>query len=204
MKKLSYLWATLALSISALSAQTTSNLSATTELSQASTSEAVQTTGKRPMAVYAEIYGLSRSLVGFNFDTRLSKRPDGWGVRAGLSYIHLDGVTIATLPLGVNYLLGKRGKYLELGVGATPIYLSSESTPWGNYNIFDKPQDQNKDARKKSSGFTVLGGLTFGYRRQPVNGGFYFGAGLSPMFALLGGDVSFMPFIPYLSFGYSF
>jgi hypothetical protein len=53
---------------------------------------------------------------------------------------------------------------------------------------------------RRSNNNGVLGTLNFGYRYQPVDGGFSFRAGVSPIIT----SDQFLPYWPYLSFGYSF
>jgi hypothetical protein len=42
--------------------------------------------------------------------------------------------------------------------------------------------------------------MTFGYRYQPVNGGFNFRAGINPIF----NSSAFIPYFAGISFGYTF
>ncbi|AGA78725.1 hypothetical protein [Echinicola vietnamensis] len=136
--------------------------------------------------IHAEIGG--PGLFTFNYDTRFKEGGKGWGARAGLGYIANDSYKLFTIPVGINYLLGNEqdGKYFELGANAT--FTSSED------NWFEDDDDPEND------GNHVLGSLVFGYRKQPIDGGFTFRAGLSPYF----GSDFFYPFVPYLSFGYAF
>jgi hypothetical protein len=141
-------------------------------------------TTKRAQNVYFEILGPG-VLYSANYDTRFSKRQDGLGIRAGISYATIEDASLFTVPVQLNYLLGKGGKYFEVGLGAT----------YGTASVdFGFMDDDNE------TGSTVIGTMTFGYRRQPVEGGFMFRAGVSPVF----GHGSFVPYWPYVSFGYSF
>lgn len=146
------------------------------------------TYGKRAQAVFMELGG-NGVTYSFNYDTRFNNRQDGIGGRAGLSYFAVEGNGIFTLPVVVNYLLGKDGRYFEMGLGATYIgFSSSNSTnPDNNSVLF-------------VDGSTVIGTMTFGYRRQPEDGGFLFRVGVSPIF----GSGSFIPWYPYIGFGYAF
>ncbi len=138
-------------------------------------------TDRPPQVLYAELYG--RGLIySINYDRRFNKHTTGAGFSAGAGVFGGSGFTIVTIPVSFNYLLGKKGKYFETGIGATYINGSIK-------NIFDEP----------SHGSTWFGTLTAGYRSQPIKGGFCFRAGLN----IIAGSGYFGPF-PYVSFGYCF
>ena len=86
----------------------------------------------------------------------------------------------------LNYLLGKEKHYFEVGLGATFATAKIKSVSFGN--------DSN------SQGSNFVGTSTFGYRYQPLDNGFQFRAGFSPIF----GSGNFVPYWPYLSVGYTF
>ena len=142
----------------------------------------VTVTDRAPQAVYAELWGKGL-IFSVNYDRRFSKRLDGLGFSVGAGYLKVDGVGLFSLPVGLNYLLGKNGKYLELGAGAS--YFSA------TISDIDNASDH---------GSTVIGTMTIGYRSQPVNGGFMFRAGLNPIIF----KNNFIPYWPYISFGYNF
>ncbi|GAB3646148.1 hypothetical protein GCM10028791_05620 [Echinicola sediminis] len=133
--------------------------------------------------IYVELGG--PGLFSFNYDTRFVGRTDGIGGRAGIGYMGIDGSNVLSIPLGLNYLLGKDDKFFELGINAT-YFSASVDLDWG---------DDGSD-----SASSVIGSLIFGYRKQPADGGFLFKAGLSPYF----NSNFFYPFVPYISFGYAF
>lgn len=121
-------------------------------------------------------------LLTFNYDTRFSKRSDGIGGRAGIGYIKLgDIASTVTIPIGINYLLGRNGKYFEMGIGTTFV---------GNTFLND------------GSGFEAVGTMSFAYRVQPEDGGFNFRIGITPIFGAQGGGY-FMPYYAGLSLGYT-
>ena len=139
----------------------------------------------RAQNVYIELGGPGL-LFSANYDTRFSQRRDGLGGRIGLGFIASGGVSVVTVPVQLNYLLGKTDKYFEIGLGAT---YASFHTGADFLSLNTNPVTAN----------TVLGTMTFGYRYQPVDGGFNFRASFNPIF-----DSS--NFVPYfgLSFGYTF
>lgn len=127
--------------------------------------------------VFAEFGG--PGLVSVNFDSRFSSKDDGLGFRAGIGGWSVDNSTVITVPVGMNYLLGKDGKhYFEMGAGFT--YVNSHDV----------------DGTFSSS----FGHITFGYRLSPKEGGFSFRGGFSPVF----GNGFFIPWLPYVSLGYTF
>lgn len=139
-----------------------------------------------PKIVYAEIGG--PGIISANFDTRFSQREDGLGGRIGIGGFVLnddfDGrVSLLTVPVGLNYLLGNDGKnYFELGAGFTYVNVGERSE-----------YDQ-------STFETSFGNLTLGYRLAPKDGGFVFKAQITPIFNRYG----FIPYYAGLAFGYKF
>lgn len=145
-------------------------------------------------SVYVELGGAG--LASVNFDMRLQKKEDGLGFRAGIGGFTIrqdygfgqterDG--ILTVPLELNYLLGKdRRHYFEMGAGATFVSVSN------NYN--------NNGTNSDDKFSSTFGHLYFGYRLQPSEGGFLFRAGITPIF----GKGYFIPYYAGISFGYKF
>ncbi len=132
-------------------------------------------TDRAPQLVFMELGGPAL-LISANYDSRFEKRTDGLGFRAGFSTFKVRDFGIGIFTLGVNHLVGnnKKGRFFESGI---------------NYTL--------ATARNTESGGFVS--LTVGYRSQPVQGGFCFRGGITPVFI---DDVIF-PY-PYLSFGYNF
>lgn len=131
-------------------------------------------------AAYVEIGG--PGLASANFDMRFANKQDGAGFRIGVGGFSIDGIRIITVPVGLNYLIGKDKKnYFEAGAGFTYINLSTKNTGSKSF---------------KSS----FGNVTLGYRYAPAKGGFFFKAELTPVF----GDGFFTPFYGGLGFGYKF
>ncbi|RWY51131.1 hypothetical protein [Mucilaginibacter gilvus] len=157
---------------------------------------------KRAQSVYFEGLGAG-GVYSFNYDTRFKKRQDGLGGRVGISYFSENDDRLFTIPVVINYLLGKNGKYFEIGAGATFFQYSSYSsnTFFGNsnsyYDYINYPEDYSYERHSQVGAF---GSLNFGYRYQPADGGFSFRGGFSPIFS----SHDFVPYWPYLSFGYTF
>jgi len=141
--------------------------------------------GKRAQNIFVELGGQGLLLTA-NYDTRFGNRRNGLGGRAGIGYIAADGENATTIPLSVNYLLGKGNKFFEIGLGATVV--SSKV----NFSFFEE-----KEPEQNSS---VLGTMSFSYRVQPVDSGFSFRAGITPVF----NSNFFIPYYGGLSLGYTF
>ncbi len=96
------------------------------------------------------------------------------------------GIGILTVPISLNYLLGEGKNFFEIGLGATYI---------GGSTSFDLFGNELETER------TVVGTMAFMYRLQPINGGFSFRGGLTPIFSRKDG---FVPYYAGISLGYSF
>jgi len=137
-------------------------------------------------AAYAEIGG--PGLASVNFDTRFTKQEDGLGGRIGIGGFSIsdggaDHVGIVTIPIGLNYLIGKdRKNYFEIGAGFT--YVSGKGTAGSGSENFN----------------SSFGNLTLGYRLAPERGGFFFKAEITPVF----GKGFFIPYFAGIGFGYKF
>ncbi|MFZ1529901.1 MAG: hypothetical protein WAT19_14185 [Ferruginibacter sp.] len=150
---------------------------------------------KAAKSVFAELAG--PGLASINFDMRFQQKEDGLGFRAGIGGFsvrstYYDGTnnytertSIVTIPLGLNYLLGKDNKhYFELGAGATIVTAKNRD----GYTF---------DNERFTGSF---GHLNFGYRLQPKEGGFLFRAAINPIF----GNGYFIPYYAGIAFGYKF
>ncbi|SHG21671.1 hypothetical protein [Pedobacter caeni] len=148
---------------------------------------AQQSTTPAPVAaraqnIFIELGGQGLTFTA-NYDSRFSNKRDGLGGRAGIGYFSVDGDKVMTLPLSLNYLLGKGNKFFELGLGATYISTSGSSEV-----LFNKNESN------------VIGTMSFFYRVQPEDSGFAFRIGLSPVFS----KDFFLPYYGGLSLGYTF
>ncbi len=141
-------------------------------------------TDRAPQAVFAEVFGRA-AMASINYDRRFSKKLDGLGFTVGAGYFKIDGDEFYSFPVTLNYLLGKNGRYFEVGAGATVFNHNLATIDWGPDGTGSGP---------------VMGTMTIGYRSQPVNGGFMFRVGINPLFI----RNSFLPYYPYISFGYNF
>lgn len=156
----------------------------------------VEKTDVVPKSIFVETGGAGLNFLSFNFETRFARQLNGLGLRVGVSFMGGDSSGVATLPAQLNYLLGNRGRYFEMGAGATLFHGYSDLFSSKRYD-----GDNRKETYTK-----LIGTLTFGYRYQPVKGGFTFRAGFAPIFTTKedGEGFIFIPYIPYLSLGYSF
>lgn len=152
---------------------------------------------KKARNFYFEVLGPG-ALYSVNYDSRFKNRQDGLGWRAGVSYYAQDGDNLFTVPLMLNYLLGKKGKYFEIGAGLTFYHTNTSDVFFDQQQKYDATYNSYYYEPEKRTG--VYGTLNFGYRYQPLDGGFSFRAGVSPV---INSD-NFIPYWPYVSFGYTF
>lgn len=138
---------------------------------------------RRAQNVFVEIGGQGL-LFTANYDSRFSNRRDGLGGRVGIGYLASDGDKVTTIPLSLNYLLGKEKHFFEVGLGAT--FLATK----GNQDSFFFDENNSN----------VIGTMSFSYRLQPVDNGFSFRIGLTPVF----NSDFFIPYYGGLSLGYTF
>ena len=151
--------------------------------------------------IFVEGFG-ANLLVGVNYDMRLNKgRMDGLGFRAGIGGGALSGTDsygepahfgLITMPLELNYLIGKKRSSLLTGVGILPIYASVQ----GNGTIKATGEKAFIDA----NGFGFGGYLSLGYRFQPLRNGFMFQINWNPLITKAG----FSPKWFGVSLGYGF
>ena len=137
-------------------------------------------TDRPPQAAYFQIGG-SAPIFSVNYDRRFTKTVNGFGFCAGIGYFAESGGSIFSIPLSINYLIGKSSSFIEVAAGAT--YASAQE------NLFNS-----------SSGNSIIFfHLNGGYRYQPTKGGFFFRGGISPLFYQGEVVTSF-----YIGFGHNF
>lgn len=147
--------------------------------------------------------GLPYSL---SYDTRLNNgRNDGIGLRAGVGGYAIDDEKMITIPLQVNWLLGKEKSFFELGIGATFLHYDG----YGYYDDYTCGPNGCFPTGKKYAGDFILpisttnsfmGTLNFGYRKQPVGSGFTWKAAITPVF----NNNGFWPLFAGVAVGYKF
>jgi len=122
-----------------------------------------------------------------NLDRRFANSPFGWGGRLGIGFVsayddYYDPVTMTyhggdqqsaiTIPVQVNYIFGKEGSPHAFEVGAGASYVSRKLSILNFYSDVDIERRAN-----------FFGTFSFMYRRQPINGGFSWRAGFTPLYA---------------------
>ena len=126
-----------------------------------------------------------------NYDMRFTKSEKGIGGRVGFGGFSIgtgDARTGAIfVPLGLNYLLSKDERnYFELGGGVTIVNA--------------KASVNNGTTNNEVTFGSTFGHVSFGYRLQPKDGGFFFRAAINPVF----GKGFFIPYYAGVAFGYKF
>ena len=114
---------------------------------------------------------------------------EGFSGRIGIGYLKVNGtegsdesVSLMTVPIMANYILGSKSSHLELGIGVCIISLAEDIKETLGV-----------------SGSATLGTATFGYRYQREDGGIIFRIGITPFFGSIGFQLS-----GGLGFGYAF
>jgi hypothetical protein len=125
--------------------------------------EGAGTVAKPPQAVYLQ-FGGSGPVWSVQYDRRFGRKRNGAGFATGVGYWNSQGVNTVSIPVSVNYLIGKQKHFLELAGGTT--FLTGTVEFYGE--------------EAEGSGFVHH--LSAGYRLQPLNKGFFLRAGLSPLF----------------------
>lgn len=137
---------------------------------------------KAAKSVFLEI-GANGVTFSANFDTRFSKKQGGLGMRLGLGFFGGSGAGVLTVPVGLNYLVGKAPNFFEAGLGYT-------------YATFTSSSDDDF--------FSGDGGLIFpsiGYRYQAVGKGIVARIVISPAIDVAGNGWLFFGGV---SIGYKF
>lgn len=137
-------------------------------------------TDRPPQAVYFMIGG-SGPLFSVNYDRRFQKTVNGLGFVAGAGFFGGSDISVLSVPVSINYLIGHSTHFLELAAGTTFVSAATD--------IFDS----------NNSGSGFIHHINVGYRYQPTRGGFFFRGGLSPLFAEGEYVTSY-----YVAFGHNF
>jgi hypothetical protein len=133
---------------------------------------------------YAELGGPG-ILFSMNYDKRFKKNTiGGWGGRLGLGFVGIDESiytptggggyyysgrrkSVATFPLQVNYLFTKPNSKHAFEVGGGATFTSKK------VDIFDYQNEDNSSV--------VYGTFSFAYRKVPLDGGFSWRIGFTPI-----------------------
>lgn len=162
---------------------------------------AQESTGDKTVKQFYTEMGGPGIMFSANFDTRFVKsRQTGLGMRFGLGFTVKDNEeyiddngniqyrfrTIGTIPVGFNYLFGKETSphTFEAGGGITILTSKVEMLNYSSH-------------QKKGN---IMGFFSFMYRRQPINSGFTWRIGFTPLINTAGDIVPFAA----AGIGYSF
>ncbi|HEY4112337.1 hypothetical protein [Puia sp.] len=140
-------------------------------------------------AIFAELGG-EGMMLSVNYDRRFTKSNDGFGFRVGIGSNLGSQPTIVTIPMGINWLAGHGGNFIEFGAGFTVLAMSGLDFNH-RFNLGDKTY--------MSDVHSLMGNMSLGYRRQPKHGGLNLRAGFTPFVGAGAAGI-----VPYFSLGYSF
>jgi hypothetical protein len=132
---------------------------------------------------YLEMLG-SAGIYSFNYDFRFMKDvKNKWGLRVGIAYLPINTVnysgdllqyTTFLFPFMVNYLIGKKNKFLELALGAVYVFKKRNGKLLAEeYEYFIR----NINRRIPNA----YGAFSIGYRRHPTKGKIMWGISLTPL-----------------------
>lgn len=160
---------------------------------------------KTSQSVFVEAGGIGLPY-SFSYDTRFNKGSnDGIGGRIGFGGFVVEDEKMLTVPLQLNWLLGKGTNFFELGIGATYLHYDGysyyEDYTCNNTGCFPSGKLYAGDfILPISSVNSFMGTLNFGYRKQPVSSGFTWKAAITPVF----NDNGFWPLFAGVAVGYKF
>jgi len=161
-------------------------------------------------SVFMELGG-SGLAYSFNYDFRFdSTRMDSWGMRVGAGGYSIDGDSFYSLPVLVNKLYGKDGRYFEFGLGMTFFGIKNNTYTYCSSGYYDANgmyvclyQDVESDINfilPVDGSPSLMGTMNIGYRKIPVDGGFTWRVNLTPIF----NNNGFWPLFAGVGFGYAF
>ena len=159
-------------------------LIAVATLIQSLTAQKEQVVGK---LFYAELGGPGL-IMSANFDARFNSNARlGFGYRTGAGFGFYKNIfqPYLSVPAGLNYVFGKPNSAHAFEVGAGVTFFTRKQL------LFCL--DEKKEGH-------AIGFLTFMYRMAPVNGGFSFRTGLTPII----GTAGEMAPMGTIGFGYAF
>lgn len=123
-----------------------------------------------------------------NLDKRFKPGRLGWGGRIGAGFVSAyddyydpttgnyyggDQKSAITLPVQLNYIFGKENSAHTFEVGGGITYVTKKLTIM-NFDYYYGEKDRRSN---------LFGTFSFMYRRQPINGGFSWRAGFTPLIA---------------------
>ena len=154
--------------------------------------------------VFYTEFGGAGVMMSFNFDSRFKRGERlGWGYRAGLGFSlgslewDYDNATFnydisefekrsfCTVPIGLNYIFGRKNSSNTFEIGGGATFLSRKISIF-YYEVAEAGH--------------FIGHVNMMYRRVPINGGFLFRAGFTP---IIGTSGEFMPMVA-VALGYAF
>ena len=139
---------------------------------------------------YTELFGPG-VLMSANFDGRFNSNERlglgyrigaGFGVSAERNFFWNNDrkrQSYYTIPVGLNYVLGKPNSSSSFEVGAGATFLTKKVSPWYTSGSYYNTSEDEKPGH-------VIGFFTFMYRKIPVDGGFSFRVGFTPIIGTSG------------------
>jgi hypothetical protein len=136
---------------------------------------------------YDRAFGDFSARVGFSYVSVSANASNASGT-AGAS----ASASFMAIPITINYLgIGSVRNMLEVGAGATILHMGAGASGF----------DTSSKSSATAATTIVLPTALVGYRFQPADGGFFFRAGIAPIFG--GSSLPVLPW-PYLALGGTF
>lgn len=146
----------------------------------------------------------------FNYDFRFDKsKMDTWGMRVGMGGYATKNDSFFSLPIMVNKLYGKAPHYFEMGFGFTFFAFGQDKYSYCQNGYYDQNNNYVCTSYYTESynyilevdgSPSVMGTMSFGYRKVPVDGGVTWRINLTPLF----NNNGFWPLYAGVGLGYAF
>ena len=145
---------------------------------------------RRGHGVFFEIGGAGASPT-FNYESRFLDKNRGLGARIGFGFASLRDARKISLPIQINYLLGKKDGIHHLEIGAGYTYVDKRGID--NIKLNDEP------IFFEGTSFATFSLM---YHRHPPLGGFLWKIGFAPLVGDFNDGRIFLPYFG-LAFGYA-
>lgn len=147
-------------------------------------------------AVFASV-GTPTIGVSLNYDTRFQPgKIGGVGGQIGVGFQVENDRAVVSIPMGINFLLGKRNHFFEMGAMLTP-FVVSQDRPYTNLYW-------SYEAYAYKHGWGMFFSPVLGWRYQPRGGGFLVALGIAPRVSFNTALYAHHPAGWYLRLGYAF
>ncbi len=162
-------------------------------------------------AVYGEVGSITAG-IGLGVDMRFQKGVcNAWGGNIAVGVFPTPNELAFSLPIGFNYLIGKKKHFFELAITTTPIlelegrryYDNGEDIHAGNHDLVAENSRYSFTSYRRAK-FHLLMHPTVGWRFQKPKEGVFVAIGLGPILKLYSQELKSFPVGGYIRAGYTF